>query len=765
MTMTVQEFDPISFIANELSLPKTGTAAAVALLNEGNTIPFIARYRKEATDNLDEVQIRDIQEKLAYITELQDRKKTVLSSIVSQGKLTPELQNQITNCFSKTILEDLYLPYKPKRRTRAMIAREKNLEPLALRIMEQPKQGNPYEDAKSFINVEKGVADTEEALSGARDIVAELLSEHAEIRALVRDTFKTEGMIVSKVIEGKDAAPTKYEQYYNYHEKVASIPSHRYLAIRRGEREEVLQFHIEIEPEGVFEEIRKQAKMNKGSPYADQLETSIADACKRLIFPSVETDLRVELKMQSDRAAVDIFASNLRNLLLSAPLGTYAVIGIDPGLRTGCKCAVVNNTGKFLHTVTIYPGQGERGLDRAEQDLLLLIEKFHPHAIAIGNGTGGRETEQFVRKVLAAANLSDIIVISVNEAGASVYSASDIAREEFPDLDLTIRGAISIARRLQDPLAELVKIDPKSIGVGQYQHDVYQPLLQEKLGEVVESCVNHVGVELNTASASLLAYVAGIGPSMALKIIKHREVNGPFKGRQQLLKVTGLGPRTFEQAAGFIRVRGGEHPLDASAVHPERYKLVATMAADLGVAIEDLVGNDTLIQSINTERYVSEGVGALTLKDIISELRKPGRDPRANFEMPCFRDDVHAIKDLKLGMKLEGIVTNVAAFGVFVDIGVHQDGLIHISELTDHYIKDPADVVSVGQKIKVEVLAIDEERKRISLTAKIGRQAGEVKEKGKDGSGKRGEISSKQISRDRPNKMKSNFSHNPFANL
>lgn len=762
--MTAHEFNPIPFITNELNLPAKGTAAVVALLNEGNTVPFIARYRKEVTDNLDEVQIRNVQEKLAYITELEDRKKTVISSIGSQGKLTAELQNQIEKCLSKTILEDLYLPYKPKRRTRAMIAREKNLEPLALRIMEQPKQGSPEEDAKAFIDLEKGVTNVDEALAGARDIVAEILSENADIRAIVRDVFKTEGIVISKVIDGKDAAPTKYEQYYNYYEKAATIPSHRYLAIRRGEREEVLQFHIEIEPEMVLGEIRNKSGMNKASLYAEQLEKSITDACKRLIFPSVETDLRVELKMQSDRAAVDIFASNLRNLLLSPPLGTFAVIGIDPGLRTGCKCAVVDNTGKFLHTLTIYPGQGERGLDKAEQDLLLLIGKFQPHAIAIGNGTGGRETEQFVRKVLAAAQLTNITVISVNESGASVYSASDIAREEFPDLDLTIRGAISIARRLQDPLAELVKIDPKSIGVGQYQHDVYQPLLQEKLGEVIESCVNHVGVELNTASAPLLAYVAGIGPSMAVKIVKHREVNGPFKGRQQLLKVAGLGPRTYEQAAGFIRVRGGENPLDASAVHPERYKLVASMANDLGVAIEDLIANEALIQRIDSKRYIREGVGALTLQDIINELRKPGRDPRANFEMPCFRDDVHAIKDLKLGMKLEGIVTNVAAFGVFVDIGVHQDGLIHISELTDHYIKDPADVVSVGQKIKVEVLAIDADRKRISLTAKIGRNVGQASQN-IGGGGVRPAKKPKSREMISPSRSKPTFDNNPFANL
>lgn len=758
-TFNFIQFNPISLIANELQLPIKGTASVVDLLNAGNTIPFIARYRKEVTGNLDEVQIRQIQEKHSYLTELEDRRKTILASISSQGKLTDALRDQVLSCQSKTLLEDLYLPYKPKRRTRAMIAREKGLEPLALRLMEQPIERNPYEDAKAFINEEKGVLDIDDALAGARDIVAEMLSENSEIRALVREVFAEEGVVVSKVVEGKDSVPTKFEQYYNYREKVKSIPSHRYLAIRRGEREEVLQFHIEIEPELVIGEIKKKAGLKLASAYAEQLEKSIIDACKRLIFPSVETDLRVELKMQSDRAAVEVFANNLRNLLLGAPLGAYSVIGIDPGIRTGCKCAVINNTGKFLETLTIFPSQGERANDKAEYDLLQLVAKHQPHAIAIGNGTAGRETELFVRKSLLKAKLTNISIITVSESGASVYSASDIAREEFPDLDLTIRGAISIARRLQDPLSELVKIDPKSIGVGQYQHDVYQPLLHDKLGEVVESCVNHVGVELNTASAPLLGYVAGIGPTLAVKIVKHREVNGPFKRKNQLLKISGLGPRTYEQAAGFLRIRGGEHPLDASAVHPERYELVAQIAKDLDVAVNELVANEGLIRRVDINRYISNDIGILTLQDILNELKKPGRDPRENFELPCFRDDVHELKDLKLGMKLQGVITNVAAFGVFVDIGVHQDGLIHISELTDRYIKDPAEIVHVGQKITVEVLAIDLERKRISLSARIGQGNREARKQpsAAEIKNKPGQSSQK--------KTRQTFSNSPFANL
>ena len=553
----LSSFNPIHQIAAEVAVPLHSVEAVAKLLKEGNTVPFIARYRKEVTGNLDEVQIRTIQERLTYLNELDERRTTILASIESQGKLTEDLKRAILGCATKNALEDLYLPYKPKRRTRASMAREKGLEPLALRILEQPLQGHPEKEAEGFIDLEKGVTTFEEALAGAQDIVAEMIAEKAAIRADIREAFEREGIVVSKVVEGQDKTPTKFEQYYDFREKVSYIPSHRYLAIRRGEKEGVLQFHMEIDLEAAVNRVSVLCQLKRSSPFAGYLDAAIKDSCKRLLLPSVETDSRVELKLKSDRAAVDIFAENLRNLLLAAPLGGRSVIGIDPGLRTGCKCVAVDATGKYLDTVTIFPSQGERSHAKSQHDLLDFITKHHPYAIGIGNGTAGRETESFVRKVLAEHQLQDIIAVQVSEAGASVYSASEIAREEFPDLDLTIRGAISIARRLQDPLAELVKVDPKAIGVGQYQHDVFQPLLQSKLDEVVESCVNCVGVELNTASAPLLARVAGIGPTLALKIVKHREKHGAFTSRKELLDVSGLGPRTFQQAARFLRVRGG----------------------------------------------------------------------------------------------------------------------------------------------------------------------------------------------------------------
>lgn len=755
-------FDPTAQLVEELALPERSIAAVIKLLGEGNTIPFIARYRKEATNNLDELQIRMIQERMLYLHEMEDRRQTILNSIESQGKLTDILRGQIQACTTKTELEDLYLPYKPKRRTRAMIAREKGLEPLALRILEQAREGSPQKEAEAFINAEKGVNDVDEALNGARDIVAEMIAENASARAIVREAFAVEGIVVSKVAEGKDKEPTKFEQYYDFKEIVTKIPSHRYLAIRRGEREGILDFQITVEADPIIRQIQGFLKLNPSSPFAEQLEKSVVDAYKRLIIPGVETDVRVDLKLKSDRAAVDIFADNLRNLLLASPLGGRSVIGIDPGLRTGCKCAAVDDTGKYLDTVTIYLCQGDNSLDAARLQLLKFIAKHQPFAIGIGNGTGGRETEAFVKKILSEASLKEMIVVSVSEAGASVYSASDVAREEFPDLDLTIRGAISIARRLQDPLAELVKVDPKAIGVGQYQHDVHQPLLHDKLYEVVESCVNHVGVELNTASAPLLSHVAGIGGSLASKIVKHREKNGAFTSRKQLLEVSGLGARTFEQAAGFLRVRGSEHPLDASAVHPERYALVERMAQDLAVPLRTLIADTALIQRIDIKKYYNETVGEHTLRDIIDELKKPGRDPRATFERTAFREDVLSMKDLKLGMKLEGVVTNVTAFGAFVDIGVHQDGLIHLSELTDRFIKDPSEVVQVGSQLKVEVLTIDLDRKRIGLTARIGqipRQSGGSAPIADRAAGTRHPNPSKG------NKPKPSFNHNPFGSL
>ncbi|HLL25071.1 MAG TPA: Tex family protein, partial [Kofleriaceae bacterium] len=676
----VPNFDPMPPIAQGLGLRPASVAAVIALLDEGNTVPFIARYRKERTGGLDEVQIRAIEERREYLVDLETRRAAILASVTEQGKLTPELEAKLRGADNKATLEDLYAPYRPRRKTRASVAREKGLEPLARRILAQPADGDPIEEAKAA--VAPGVDALEDALQGARDIVAEVIADTAEVRAFVRQEFAEHGELTSEVVPNKDNEPTKFEQYYAFKEAVKTIPSHRFLAIRRGEAEGVLRAHVSVDTARVHAGIERLAKLDPASPWADQLRLAISDGFKRLLAPSVENDVRAELKQRSDHAAVDIFAGNLRNLLLAAPLGTASVIGVDPGLRTGCKCAAIDATGKFLGTVTIYITQGDTQLAKAKEDFVAFVKQFTPRAIAIGNGTGGREAEAFVKKALGDAGpdkrAEAPFVVQVNEAGASVYSASDLAREEFPELDLTIRGAISIARRLQDPLAELVKIEPKSIGVGQYQHDVHQALLGKKLGDVIESCVNHVGVELNTVSAQLLGYVAGVGKSLAKKIVVHRDTNGRFTSRAQLLDISGLGPKAFEQAAGFLRISNATNPLDASAVHPERYALVEQIATDLGVGVPQLIGNQELVDKIDFSKYISDEVGQPTLADITAELAKPGRDPRAEFEPPNFRDDVTSMEDLKPGMVLEGIVTNVTAFGAFVDIGVHNDGLVHV---------------------------------------------------------------------------------------
>jgi uncharacterized protein len=717
---TVPPFDPVPFLSAELSLPRSGVAATVELLAGGATVPFIARYRKEATGGLDEVQIRSIEERRTYVIELDERRRAVVAEIHKQGKLGDALFQKILACTSKSDLEDLYLPYKPKRRTRAIIARERGLEPLADRIWAQPLEGSPEAEAQGFVSAEKEVPDSAAALAGARDICAERIAEDADVRKVTREAFQKEGVI--KVVKNEEHAgkATKFDMYGSFEEPVGSIPSHRYLAIRRGEAEGVLRAAIDLDGERLLPQIRAQVKVQPRSPWAGELDKAVADATRRLLLPTVQSDVRVDLKMAADRAAVDVFAQNLRELLLAAPFGTKTVLGIDPGQRTGCKCVVVDDTGKLLENQTFYLVQGAEATERARQTLRALCKKYALRAVAVGNGTHGRETESFVKDVLAEEGLKEVFCVPVSEAGASVYSASDVAREEFPDLDLTIRGAISIARRLQDPLAELVKVDPKSIGVGQYQHDVYPGLLAKKLDEVVESCVNLVGVELNTASAPLLSRVAGIGPSLAKKIVAHRNEHGPFKSRKALLGVSGIGPKTFEQAAGFLRVRGGESPLDASAVHPERYALIERIAADLGAPVASLVGDLKAVDRIDPRRYVDGDVGLFTLTDILAELKKPGRDPRATFAPPQFRDDVRSLQDLKPGMELEGVVTNVTAFGAFVDVGVHQDGLVHVSQLADRFVKDPSDVVKVGEKIKVRVLEVDLDRKRIALTAKKG---------------------------------------------
>jgi len=698
------------------------------MLAEGATVPFIARYRKEATGGLDEVAIRNIDERRTYLLELDARRTSVIAEIRGQGKLTPALEARLRAAPTKAELEDLYLPFKPKRRTRAVIAKERGLEPLADLLWAQADGQAPEALAAGFVAAAKDVPDVAAALAGARDIVAERVAEDAEVRRQTRETYFKEGQIeVQKSPEHKDQV-TKFDAYASFAEPIGQIPSHRYLAIRRGETEGVLRASLGIDKQALTERVTRQ-RVRARSPWAPQMALAVKDAVSRLLVSSVEVDVRVELKLSADRAAIEVFAKNLRELLLAAPLGSRYVLGIDPGQRTGCKCVVVDETGKLLEHETVYLVQGDASVERAKQTLRAMLARHPIVAIAVGNGTHGRETEAFARDVvrelgeLAGEKAALPCVVSVSEAGASIYSASDVAREEFPDLDLTIRGAISIARRLQDPLAELVKLDPKSIGVGQYQHDVFQAFLAKKLDEVVESCVNGVGVELNTASASLLSRVAGLGPSVAKRIVAYRNDRGAFKSRRGLLEVPGMGPKTFEQAAGFVRVRDGAHPLDASAVHPERYELVERIARDLGVPVASLIGNAELLRRIDRARYQAGDVGSFTLDDIFAELLRPGRDPRDEFQPPKFRDDVRTLEDLKPGMALEGVVTNVTAFGAFVDVGVHQDGLIHVSQLADRFVKDPSEVVKVGDKVQVRVVEVDLQRRRIALTRKSGAAA------------------------------------------
>lgn len=752
----------IDAISLELNISPRQVAAVAKLLEEGCTVPFIARYRKEAHGNLDEVQIGAIQERLAYHRELEARRETVLSSIIQQGKLTDELKARILTCKTRTALEDLYLPYRPKRRTRAMVARERGLEPLAERVLAQGT-GDPQVETAAFVDVAKEVPDVAAALKGARDIVAERIAESPEVRGFAREWLAAHGTVRSEAADPENAQPTKFEQYYDFSEAVATIPSHRFLAIKRGEAEGVLRSVLEVDGDPTVRKALEVFALREGSPWASELRLAAEDAYRRLIAPSVELDVAVELKQRSDRAAVEVFAENLRHLLLQAPLGERAVLGVDPGLRTGCKCVALDATGKFLQNTTIYPSQGQQREIEAAVELLKLVARHNPIAIAVGNGTAGRETERFVRQTLRLSGNEETMVISVSEAGASVYSASEVAREEFPDLDLTVRGAISIGRRLQDPLAELVKIDPKAIGVGQYQHDVNQTLLGAKLDEVVVSCVNRVGVELNTASAPLLTRVSGIGPAMARRIVDYRNEHGAFRSRGDLLRVPGLGAKTFEQCAGFLRIRESSNPLDRSAVHPERYELVRRMAEDAGLSLEALVGNAEAIGQIQTRQYESDTVGALTLKDILDELRKPGRDPRATFEPPVFREDVCTIEDVRPGMTLEGIVTNVTAFGAFVDIGVHQDGLVHVSELSERYVTDPSEVVKAGDKLKVRVLDVDLARKRISLSARPERKSAAFR--GGRGSRPEPPRGGARIGSRSSRPQNSGFSNNPFANL
>ena len=703
------------YIAQSLDLPMRGLVAVIELLDDGGTVPFIARYRKEATGNLDEVQIRDIEEKLAYFRDLTERRATILASIAEQSKLTDELKSRIEATLDKSELEDLYLPYRPKRRTKATIAREKGLEPLASYLWQQQTSAQPLESfAATFVNAELGVASVDEALEGARHIVAEWISEDADLRKALRRVMFDEGMILSRKATDAVDEQEKFKMYYEYKEPVKTIPSHRMLAIRRGESENVLYFLIEVEPERPVALIQRHVLRQQGD-WTPQLKVAIDDAWKRLLNSSIQGEIRLELKRRSDADAIQVFRDNLYNILLAPPAGPISVLGIDPGLRTGCKIAVVDATGKLLAHDILYLHTSKHGNTEAIPKLEALLRQHHVRAIAIGNGTASRETDAFVRAFLREKNIEDIFSVTVSESGASVYSASDIARQEFPDLDLTVRGAISIARRLQDPLSELVKVDPKSIGVGQYQHDVDQRQLQDSLENVIESCVNRVGVDLNTSSWTLLRFVAGITERTAQNIVSYRDEKGGFRSRTQVLEVPGIGPKTFEQAAGFLRIRDGDNPLDMTAVHPESYPVVEQIAVSLKTTVKEVIQSPQLLEQVDRKQL---SAGAYTLDDILAELHKPGRDPRSKFVAPVFHDEVREISDVQTGMVLEGVVTNVTKFGAFVDIGVHQDGLVHISELSNRYIKEPSEAVKAGQIVKVKVLSVDTRAKRIALSIK-----------------------------------------------
>jgi uncharacterized protein len=705
----------LAHIAQTLNLPLRGLCAVIELLDDGGTVPFIARYRKEATGNLDEVQIRAIEEQLAYFRELEERRETILASIAEQGKLTEELKARIEAALEKNELEDLYLPYKPRRRTKATIAREKGLEPLAAYVWAQQAGAEPLEAlAAGFVNAELGVATAEEALEGARHIVAEWISEDADLRKTLRQMVFDEGVVISrKAIDAVDEQE-KFKMYYEYKEPVKTIPSHRMLAIRRGESENVLYFLIEVEAERALALMRRHVLRQPGD-WTPQLELAVDDAWKRLLNSSIQAEIRLELKRRSDSEAIQVFRDNLYNLLLAPPAGPISVLGIDPGLRTGCKVAVVDETGKLLAHDVLYLHTSKHGNAEAAPKLEALLRRHNVRAIAIGNGTASRETDAFVREFLRDKGIAEIFSVTVSEAGASVYSASEVARQEFPDLDLTVRGAISIARRLQDPLSELVKVDPKSIGVGQYQHDVDQRQLAESLESVVESCVNRVGVDLNTSSWTLLRHVAGITERTALNIVSYRNQNGSFRSRMQVLEVPGIGPKSFEQAAGFLRIRNGDNPLDMTAVHPESYPVVEQIAESIQTSVAEIIRQPQMLEKVDRSQL---SAGSYTLDDILAELRKPGRDPRDKFVAPSFHEEVRTLEDVQAGMVLEGVVTNVTKFGAFVDIGVHQDGLVHISELSNRYIKDPAEAVKTGQIVKVKVLSVDARAKRIGLSIK-----------------------------------------------
>jgi uncharacterized protein len=703
-------------IARESGIALSSVASTAKLLAEGGTVPFISRYRKEQTGSLDEVQITTIRDRMLQLAELDSRRSAVLKSLEERSLLTPELKKKLEAATTLTTVEDIFAPFRPKRQTRATKAIERGLTPLADWLLEN-QSADPIDEAAKFIDPEKEVPTAADALAGARDIIAERVADDATLRGRVRKIYEEEATVSSKIMYGKEAEADaqKFRDYFEWSEPLKSIPSHRMLAIRRGEKEGFLLMRVEVP----LERVTSQALpdwVKSSAPAGNHVAQAVEDGCKRLLMPSMETEARLFAKKRADETAISVFAENLRELLLASPLGERRLIAIDPGFRTGCKTVVLDRSGKLLHHTVLHATAGSNTqLYEAAVELTTLVKKHDIEAIAIGNGTASRETEAFVKKLKLPPSIQ---VITVNESGASIYSASDVAREEFPNEDVTVRGAVSIGRRLMDPLAELVKIDPKSIGVGQYQHDVEQRALKTSLDDTVISCVNAVGVELNTASKQLLSYISGLNASLAENIVAFRNENGAFQSRDQLKKVPRLGEKAFEQAAGFLRIRGASHPLDASAVHPERYSLVETMAADLGCTVPDLMQKEELRKKIDLQKYVGTDVGLPTLKDIIAELAKPGRDPRKQFELFSFQDGVEKPADLQVGMKLPGIVTNVTAFGAFVDVGVHQDGLVHVSQLADHFIRDASEVVKVGQKVQVTVVEVDLKRNRIALSMK-----------------------------------------------
>ncbi len=744
----------ISVIAKELEIKTRQVKAAASLLEGGATVPFIARYRKEATGSLDEVAVAAIRDRLEQLGDLDRRRDAILKSLEERGLLTEELKVKIEQAESVTVLEDVYLPFRPKRRTRAAIAREKGLEPLAAIMFEQEER-DMEGVAASFIDAEKGIASVEEALAGARDIIAEWVSEDQVGRQRMRELYLARGAMRSKVIRGKEEDGIKYKDYYEWEEPVSKAPAHRVLAIRRGESEGVL-IHRVLPPEDEALALLESVFVKDGGKASEQVRMAVHDSYKRLLGPSIEGEIRLAVKKRADEEAIRVFVENLRQLLLAPPLGRKTVLAVDPGFRTGCKVVCLDRQGKLLHNDTIFPHFGDKGASGAAGKFRELCGRFAIEAIAIGNGTAGRETESFIK---ALGLPKEIDVVMVNESGASIYSASEAAREEFPDHDVTVRGSVSIGRRLMDPLAELVKIDAKSIGVGQYQHDVDQAALKKGLDDVVISCVNGVGVEVNTASRQLLTYVSGLGPQLAKAIVEYRNEHGPFVSREGLKKVPRLGPKAFEQAAGFLRIRDGGNPLDRSAVHPESYHIIYAMARDTGCGADALMRDGDLRTRIDLSRYVTDTVGMPTLNDIMAELARPGRDPRQQFEAFEFERGITKIEDVNPGMKLPGIVTNITAFGVFVDIGVHQDGLVHISELSDRFVRNPAQVVKVHQRVTVTVLDVDLRRKRISLSMKCGGQSKTESPRKTEGMKT---APAAETKRDRYEKRPARFTNNPF---